>query len=105
MEILIIVILAATSAIFGAATLLLGKEIKNLKGQLWSLEAQSHMEEQEALRALKAAHEKIKRLELTIEAAARGHFVNATIYPDHVLLRRYDGELIRLDVKWKTKQS
>lgn len=66
MEILtfsIIMILAATSAIFGAATLLLGKEIKNLRGQLWSQEAQSHKEEQEALRALKAAHEKIKRLE------------------------------------------
>ena len=66
MEILtfsIIVILAATSAIFGAATLLRGKEIKNLRGQLWSQEAQSHLEEQEALRALKAAHEKIKRLE------------------------------------------
>ena len=38
---------------------------------------------------------------LLVEAGA----VNATIYPDHVLLRRYDGELIRLDVKWKTKQS
>ena len=64
----IIVILAATSAIFGAATLLLGKEIKNLRGQLRSQEAQSHLEEQEALRALKAAHEKIKRLErLTLE--------------------------------------
>ena len=66
MEILtfsIIVILAATSAIFGAATLLLGKEIINIRGQLWSLEAQSHLEEQEALRVLKAAHEKIKRLE------------------------------------------
>ena len=63
MEILTIVILAATSAIFGAATLLLGKEIKNLRGQLWSQEAQSHLEEQEALRALKAAHEKIKNLE------------------------------------------
>ena len=60
----LLVILAATSAIFGAATLLLGKEIKNLKGQLWSQEAQSHLEEQEALRALKAAHEKIKRLEM-----------------------------------------
>lgn len=44
-------------------------------------------------------------LELTIEAAARGHFVNATLYPDHVMLRRYDGKLIRLDVKWKPKQS
>ena len=59
----IIVILAATSAIFGAATLLLGKEIKNIRGQLWSQEAQRHIEGQEALRALKAAHEKIKRLE------------------------------------------
>ena len=63
----LLVILAATSAIFGAATLLLGKEIKNLRGQLWSQEAQSHLEEQEALRALKAAHEKIKRLERTQE--------------------------------------
>ena len=66
MEILtfsIIVILAATSTLFGAATLLLGKEIKNLRGQLWRQEAQSPMEEQEALRALKAAHEKIKNLE------------------------------------------
>ena len=60
----LLVIQAATSAIFGAATLLLGKEIKNLRGQLWSQEAQSHLEEQEALRALKAAHEKIKRLEM-----------------------------------------
>ena len=64
----LLVILAATSAIFGAATLLLGKEIKNIRGQLWSLEEQQHLEEQEALRALKAAHEKIKRLErLTLE--------------------------------------
>ena len=59
----LLVILAATSAIFGAATLLLGKEIKNLRGQLWSQEAQSHLEEQEAMRALKAAYEKIKNLE------------------------------------------
>ena len=35
----LLVILAATSAIFGAATLLRGKEIKNLRGQLWSQEA------------------------------------------------------------------
>ena len=59
----LLVILVATSAIFGAATLLLGKEIRNIRAQLWSLEAQSHLEEQEALRALKAAHEKIKWLE------------------------------------------
>ena len=32
MEILTILILAATSAIFGAATLLLGKEIRNIRG-------------------------------------------------------------------------
>ena len=44
MESLTIVILAATSAIFGAATLLLGKEIRNIRGQLWSQEAQRHIE-------------------------------------------------------------
>ena len=60
----IAVILAATSVIFGAATLLLGKEVRNIRGQLWSQEEQQHLEEQEALRALKAAHEKIKRLEM-----------------------------------------
>ena len=68
-----IVILAATSVIFGAATLLPGKEIKNLKGQLWSQEAQSHLEEQEALRALKAAHEKIKRLEMQRPKTAKDY--------------------------------
>lgn len=44
-------------------------------------------------------------LRLTAEAAARGHFVNATIYTDHVMLRRYDGKLIRLDVKWSKYQE
>ena len=47
-----IVILAATSAIFGAATLLLGKEIKNIRGQLWSQGAQSHLGEQEKIKNL-----------------------------------------------------
>lgn len=69
----LLVIQAATSAIFGTATLLLGKEIKNLRGQLWSLEAQSHLEEQEALRALKAAHEKIKRLEMQRPKTAKDY--------------------------------
>ena len=60
----LLVILAATSAIFGAATLLLGEKIKNLRGQLWSQEAQSHLDEQEALRALKAAQSRIDFLEM-----------------------------------------
>lgn len=64
----IIVILAATSAIFGAATLLLGKEIKNLRGQLWSQEAQSqeaqsHKEEQEYFKAIREAQSRIDFLE------------------------------------------
>ena len=59
-----IVILAATSAIFGAATLLLGKEIKNLRGQLWSQEAQSHLEEQEYFRAIREAQRRLDFLEM-----------------------------------------
>jgi len=59
----LLVILAATSAIFGAATLLLGKEIKNLRGQLWSLEAQSHLEEQKYFKAIREAQSRIYFLE------------------------------------------
>ena len=58
-----IVILAATSALFGAATLLLGKEIKNLRGQLWSQEAQSHLEEQKYFKAIREAQSRIDFLE------------------------------------------
>ena len=64
MEILIIVILAATSAIFGAATLLLGKEIRNIRGQLWSLEEQQHLEEQEYFKAIREAQSRIDFLEM-----------------------------------------
>lgn len=58
-----IVLLAATSAIFGAATLLLGKEVRSLRGQLWSQEAQSHLEEQEYLKAIREAQSRIDFLE------------------------------------------
>ena len=59
-----IVILVATSAIFGAATLLLGKEIKNLRGQLWRQEAQSHLEEQKHFKAIREAQSRIYFLEM-----------------------------------------
>ena len=59
-----IVILVATSAIFGAATLLLGKEIRNIRGQLWRQEAQSHLEEQKHFKAIREAQSRIYFLEM-----------------------------------------
>lgn len=58
-----IVITSVTSVIFGAATLLLGKEIKNLRAQLWSQEAQSHLEEQKYFKAIREAQSRIYFLE------------------------------------------